>query len=936
MKAFLLQCAEFYFGKDNLDKTCFVFPNRRSEVFFRQYLKDLSFQAGKTVLCPQMFTINDFLFEAAGKKSSDKTHLLLTLYECYRKLNPKAEPLDDFLFWGDVVLGDFDDADKYLANPEHLFTNVAQFKDMQDSFDYLSPEQEAAIREFLGHFKTAGSIKDEFLRLWDILHPLYIAFNERLKEEGLSYEGAVYREIAESGSSISDRLETAFPRCSKYVFIGLNALSESEIKILGKMQKAGIAEFCWDWCGKWIQDKANRSSLFLSDFTVRFPSAFEIDESGLPETRFRAISVPSATGQAKILPSLLAEIPDPGINTAIVIPDENLLIPVLNSIPEDITDLNVTMGYPMKSSALWTLMSEIAQLQLRCREKDGQVEFYHKNVSSILSGSIVKSIASIPESELASELQDKLGKIEAGLRYYTPSSVFSGIPILELIFRAVPQNDIRAMEDYLQTIVLALAEQFKKISGMALELDFAREYYLAIGRLRSTGIQVRTDSYFRLLESLVGGKSVPFEGEPLNGLQIMGPLETRALDFDNVIILACNEGVFPSHRVSSSLIPPELRKGFGLPTYEYQDAVWAYYFYRLIHRASNVVMLYDSRTEVSRSGEESRYIKQLEMHFGAKVERIVATAPISLTSDDDSIAKTPEHISALHGTRLSATAIQSYLSCPAKFYYKCICRLREKDEVKEALDAGMLGNVFHKTMEALLKDRNPVTENYLKELLKDQSEIGGIIRAKINEEMKAGDSEAISGRNIIFKDMVERSVRKVLERDLELLKSYGRDSFRIEGIEKKLETEIDGFTFTGTIDRLDSFSSDEIRIVDYKTGKVSDEDFIINDGNAESIVSDLFNPECVNKPKIALQLYLYDRFVQENGLNKGRKILNSIYQTNRLFIKEVENVELCGSFQAKMKEALSECLKEISDTGKDWKKNINSCQWCDYKDICGR
>ena len=415
----------------------------------------------------------------------------------------------------------------------------------------------------------------------------------------------------------------------------------------------------------------------------------------------------------------------------------------------------------------------------------------------------------------------------------------------------------------------------------------------------------------------------------------MGPLETRALDFDNLILLSCNEGIFPRRSVAASFVPAELRRGFGLPTYEYQDAVWAYYFYRMIRRARQVWLLFDSRTEGVKGGEESRYIKQLELHFHAPLTRYVMQAEISTPDDESQIPKTEEDLRILREKYLSASALQSYLDCPARFYYHSVRGLKEQEEVAEALEANDIGNVFHKTMQALYETPDQqVSRAYLEALLKD-----GRVRETVRHYMlEALHSFELSGRNILFEDLVCSYVRKTIERDLEQLAAAGQDSITILDLEQPRQLEIGGFRFVGFIDRLDSIVPGEVRVVDYKTGKVTDEDFLITEENADAVVEKLFGPDNGKRPKIALQLYLYDRFVAGDSRVQGCRIVNSIYQTSRLFVREIETVALNGRFLSLMAERLDGLLAEIADPSVPFRRtdDARTCQWCDFKNICGR
>lgn len=914
MTPFLKQVADHYFASGNIERICFVFPNRRAVSFFRKYLGENVARGGRPVLSPRLFAMNEFFYAVADRPVTDRVTLLLELYESYSEVNPHPEELDDFIFWGSVLLSDFDDVDKYLVNAGHLFSNIADFRKLQDGGEYLSEGQLKAIEQFAGQFRTGGKYKDEFRRIWDLLLPLYNSFNARLAGEGMSYEGMVYRSLAErlESESAADILSERFPEVEKYVFVGLNALNECEKRLMSRLRNAGLAEFCWDYSSDMIRNPHNRSSFFLGRNVESFPQAFEPDASdGLPEKEINVVSVPSSTGQAKQLPGILGRLGAQGIETAVVLPDESMLIPVLNSIPEEIRDINVTMGYPMGGSELWSLMNDVAALQMHLREKEGKWYFYHRQVWSIFSNSVLKSV--LGEEGLA-----RVADIRRSASYYVPQEAFAGDSLLELMFTPVVKDVSLRSEDiadtigeYQQRILSSLAVRLKDMGTMSLEIEFAMEYWKAIGRLRACRPAVLPATWFRLVNQLVAGIAVPFLGEPLKGLQIMGPLETRALDFDNLVILGCNEGIFPRRSVASSFIPPELRRGFDLPTYEYQDAVWAYYFYRMIQRAGKVWLLFDSRTEISRSGEESRFIKQLELHFRVKVNRYVAKAGIVRREEKDSIPKTSEDIDAIREKYLSASSIQNYIACPAMFYYHTVCGLKADEEVAESLDSAMLGTVFHETVQEIYTvPGGKVTRAYLQSVMKDREGVRKRVRSRI---MEALHSFEVEGRNIIFEDVVCRYVHKVLERDIELLDSGGYDGFSILGLELKRRSEIKGFKFLGIIDRLDSVSPGEVRVVDYKTGRLDEK-------------------------KVGMQLYLYDRLVREDPSLKGSALVNSVYHMASMFVSPVENVVPDDDFRETHRAELETVLDEIADPGVDFERrgDERTCGWCDFKMICGR
>ena len=963
MTPFLKQVAAHYLAAPDIQKRCFIFPNRRSLVFFKKYLGDLL--VGAPLPVPPLYTINDFFYKVSDAVVSDRLRLLLELYKCYTSLNPQAESLDDFLFWGEVLLADFDDVDKYLVDAAGLMQNVGDFKAIQDQFEYLSEGQKEAIAHFLAHFRDASGrwklnpdgedVKTRFLRLWNLLYPLYRDFNDALKASGMAYEGMVYRALAgrlKGGESVADVLSAAFPEVSGYVFVGLNALNECERLVLSRMRDAGLAEFVWDYVSSEIQDRANKASFFMRRNIVDYPQAFPIEAGSRPEVT--VISVPSSVGQTKLAPWILSLIPgsDPGspdpVETAFVLPDESLLLPLLNSLPESCDNVNVTMGYPMTGSSTFALLSTLGQMQLKLRQTGGKWYFYHRELREVLTSGLLKQLFTEEEKAV-------IAKVKADAKYYIPVEDLKGGPLLELLFQPVVHNATVAdvaqnhkVEDYFSELLSFIGHKLT-VTGDLLELDFVARCHKELNILREMDLEVLPATHMRLIERSLQGISVPFRGEPLKGLQVMGPLETRALDFRNLVILSANEGMFPRRSVSASFIPPELRKGFGLPTYEYQDAVWAYYFYRMMQRPERVWLIYDNRTEGLKNGEESRYIKQLEYHFQWPLRRLAASASIRTVEEEADIPKTAEHVEKIRGGRLSASTLQSYLACPAKFYYQVVEGLKAADEVSESLDAGMLGNVFHHVMQTLYgpfdlskgAGKPLLTKDDISSFLADVGRLKSLIRSEILDQM---NSFEVTGRNLVLENILFGYVEETLKHDRQLLEEAHSDGFRILGLERDVKGVIDGFNFVGIVDRMDSYKPGEVRIVDYKTGHVSDEDLLIDDTNAASIVEALFAPDSTKRPKIALQLFLYDYMVGNQPLIPGSdpgspvQLLNSIYSTARLYSAPLPDVPVSSEFCRLAMDGLHALLTEIVDLSVPFRRTTESktCEWCDFKAICGK
>lgn len=966
MKTFLTQVAEHYNrNKEALRKTMFIFPNRRSLLYFKTEIKKLN--AGDEDVYAKGCSINDFLQKLYGVETTDRIRLVLALYESYKELNDKPESLDDFIHWGRIMISDFDNIDKYLVDAKKIFVNVKEFRDIQDTYQYLTDAQREAIEHFLDHFKDSNgritvemdeendTVKSRFLKVWNLLGPLYEKFNERLQAEGMTYEGKVYRSLADklnAGTPVKSLVGVHFKNVDKFVFVGLNALNECEKTILRALRDEGMAEFVWDFSSKELRNPRNKASFFMRQNIEAFPQAMSLDtEEPLRRPTVKVISVPSGVGQTKLAPQIISELGQVAGETAFVLPEESLLLPLLSALPAGCEQINITMGYPMDKSAIYSLLKAEGMLHLTQRVKDGTVYYHYKAVSNILSSCIFKSILTPEDKDVAEKVKSEakqfipaedLDGSEIMKAFFSPIYTTEGQTLLNPTIASAQQNHL--IESRLRALILIISANICKETDEAnpysihadMEMEFAARYFDILNAISKIDIDVTTGTYLRLLDGLLHGESVPFEGDALQGLQVMGTLETRALDFKNIIILNANEDLFPHRSADNSFIPPELRKGFGMPTIDYQDAVWSYYFYRMIQRAENVWMIYDSRTEGLLSGEESRYIKQLEYHFRFPVQRYTAIAPISPDKRNDSIEKTAGDIDTLRNDRhLSASSLQSYLACPAKFYYQAVKGLKSEDEVAESLDASMIGTIFHKVMETLYSNKKTVTSNDLNDILSDETRIRGLIREGILEHMKTIEVE---GRNLIIEEVLLQYVQGAVRHDLSLLRESGSEGFRIIGLERYVRSTIDGFPVIGFIDRIDTYRNGEVRIVDYKTGHVEKDDILINDDNAQAVADKLFGPSNTGRPKIALQLYLYDQFAHEGLLHPGEKVINSIYSTAKLLTTSLPDVEESAAFSDTVKQKLHETLSEIADTSIPWKRTEDKhvCAMCDFRSICGR
>lgn len=939
MKKFLQQIAETYWAEagPSIGDMCFVFPNRRSSAFFRYYLGRA---AGKSVFAPKLLTINDLFTELSGLRKIDKISALYRLYRHYAQLMwPEAEPgetFDQFVYWGDILLADFDDIDKYMVDARLLFANIHDINEIGGEYSYLSARQAAAIREFWRNFLISGpeSVKiQSFSSVWSILFRLYTEFREELEAEGTGYEGMIYRKVA-GRIKDSDSKEVVVEQLGGYgkiVFVGLNALNECEKTLLDLIRDRLCGDFYWDFEDARTQDKANKSSLFISANRSRYGSRFQLRTS-LPEKQeFRTFAVPSSVGQTRVAGELLREFAsqngfDP-METAIVLPDENLLMPMLGAVPEEIGNINVTMGYPLSASNTATFVRFLEHLQRNCRiSRSGAAGFYHRDVANLLNHPYL-----VEENTTSLTLSEIIGRNDI----YPEASYLAGKSDLwAKVF--VKTEDAEQVCRYLLDLVDAVSN---RVGG--LDREFLYHLGLSVRRISSLHIPMRADTCFSLVGQLISAVSVPFEGEPLHGLQIMGPLETRALDFKNIIILSMTEGVFPKRSVSGSFIPYNIRFGFGLPTYEYQDALSSYYFYRSIARAENVCFIYDSTTGGMQSGEASRFIKQLKYHFGVELNLQAVSFPLDAGSGQDKepgrVDKSPQVMAALREKFLtgekpkpfSASSINAYIDCPLSFYYKYVAGIEENDEVAEGLDSSLFGSIFHKTMELIYRPYvgKTLSRADIRAIAADEAEIECCIDKAFLEECNIG---FVSGRNMIVKQLIRRFAVEVLGVDA------NNAPITPEGTERALPatmTLADGTVVRlfGIIDRVERRADGRIHIIDYKSGTVKGK-------VGFKQVGDMFSPDD-NRPSIAMQLFMYAFLAVENGIAKNAEsCIPSIYALRTIFDGPVEEMLVPSDALSIWKECLKRLLEEIFNPDVPFSAcgSENRCKWCSYKTLCGK
>lgn len=815
-----------------LSRYVFCFPNHRSSLFFSRYLHEAF---GGPCCVPATITINDLFGLFSNRCLADRTTLLFKLYQNYRILSQRSdkEEFDQFVFWGDMLLADFDDVDKYLVPADRLFSNIRDLKEIEAAFAGFEPEVIEVIQSFWRNYKPATTAEDSkreaFSQTWSILNDLYILFKRCLAEENLAYTGMIEREVVENKGLSFDKLPY-----HKVIFVGLTAISKAERMLMSRLLLEGRAEFCWDYADPLLKDRKSPMSsatFFTSQNLHDFPNALsdqELGEGLVPdqERKYSLYAVPSGVGQAqlarRILQSWLQNLPkfDP-FRTAVVLPDEHLLLPMLYAVPAEFKKFNVTMGYGLNDTAVAAFVQNLANLQEACRHYDDRPDtFYYKQVQTLLQHNFTSAI-------VGEEAHTLSLKINENNLYQVPATVFGVHPFLQMIFRYI--NSADETIDYLLQILEHIMANDKLFSDT--DYEFVYHYRATVEKLGKSvheqNFSFTPRTLFMLLGKLINGVSVPFQGEPLQGLQVMGVLETRALDFDNVIILSMNEGIFPAKPSNNTFVPMSLRSAFDMPTQKHRDAVFAYHFYRLISRAQHVALIYDSRTEGMQTGEESRYIKQLRFLLGHTLKPRVISSNISTsTRNVIEVKKTPEMLLRLKQYigpegkgALSASSLKDFIKCPLRFYLGFVKGLREDEDVNEGVDQRTFGDILHNAMRQLYSkcEGKRVDSGLLKQYIENpDGEVTRAILKGFEEEMKVTQVE---GYNLLVSRILVKYAVEILRHDLKL----GPFEYLAGELKKKFLYKInDDLTvrITCVFDRIDRPLKEDgvIRIVDYKTG----------------------------------------------------------------------------------------------------------------------
>ncbi|MEE4198508.1 MAG: PD-(D/E)XK nuclease family protein [Bacteroidales bacterium] len=953
MNSFLKLVAQDIYSKtgENMEGLCLVFPSQRAGLYFKNYLSELTHNP---IWAPKTITINELMQEIAGLTLADPVKLLFEVYQIYKQEKKSTETFDDFYFWGEMMLNDFDDIDKYLVNPEDLFKNLESLKSIQDQFTYLSEKQIEAIRQFWSSFdpQKHSSHQQDFISIWKVLPAIYKKLNSRLKQSGIAYEGMIYRQVARA----IEGKETLHLSHGKYIFVGFNALNACEKKLFRHLQNNRQADFYWDYDQSYLDNPHHEAGFFLRDHiqTFKMPLSFTSQntfDSLAGEKLIEIISVPGNVGQAKIIseqlkhqPENISRSPD---QTAIVMADEDLLVPVLQSIPDSIENVNITMGYPVINTPIYSLLEHLIDLQKNAK-KD---RFYHKNVLAILNHQYINHYFN-------GEANDLIRFIQSNNRIMITNDELATCNFFGVLFSQIKNH--QEIPEYfltiLHTIYQSLKPSEKEITfhTPALEREYIYHIYLSINRVKEVvqeqQVDIRIDTYIRLIRKIIRNLRIPFTGEPLSGLQVMGILETRLLDFKNLFITSVNEGVFPKTEASLSFVPYNLRRGFGLPTIEHQDAIYAYYFYRLMQRAENITLIYNSNTDGLQTGEMSRFLYQIKYESPWQLKEKSLGYSININQPRPiEIEKTQEVQQQLltflassgESNYLSPSGLSIYLRCKLRFYFRYIAGLKEQDEVTEEIDAPMFGNILHETMDHLYRplERKTVLPETLNEILKNDQRIRDSIEHAFTKDYFKNHHPDYSGKNKIIREIIGKYVKQILRVDASIA------PFDILSLEETYPIEIpvqvngnpEKAKLGGKIDRVDRWNN-AIRIIDYKTGK-DDLQF----KNIEALFSENKN----DQNSAVFQTLIYSKFYRDlkkpelpiiPGVYSVRKLFENHFEYN-LYCKEnkrslVNYEEVADEFLGHLTRLVEEIFNpEIPFLQTE---EVSHCEYCPYRKICHR
>lgn len=959
MESFLkLVAADLYkHTKGNLAHTAVVFPNKRAGLFFNEYLAQ---ESDSPIWSPAYVSISELFRSLSPWEVGDPVKLVCELYKIFRRETQSTETLDDFYFWGEMLISDFDDADKNKVDTDKLFSNLQDLRNIMDDYTFIDDEQEEAIRQFFQNFsiERRTALKERFISLWDVLGNIYKGFRESLASQNIAYEGMMYRHVIEHLNV--DKLPY-----EKYVFVGFNVLNKVEHMLFTQLKDAGKAVFYWDYDEFYMKENRQAVTHEAGEFIRRnlrdFPSPLsgELFKNLSKPKEVHYIASSTENAQARYLPQWIRNnLTTPEKETAVVLCNEALLQPVLHSLPAEVKHVNITMGFPLSQTPVYSFL--IALLELHTHGfnfKSGRYTF--QSVVTLLKHPYTRQLtgqAELLEKELTRNnrfypLPGELGKDEFLTRLFTPLSgnLNLCIRLSETLQQVagIYQANTSGTED---------TDAFNQLYRESLF-----KAYTTINRFRTLiekdELTVQSETFRRLLVKVLSATNIPFHGEPAIGMQVMGVLETRNLDFRHLVLLSVNEGQLPKSGGDSSFIPYNLRKAFGMTTIEHKIAVYAYYFYRLLQRAERITLMYNTSSDGLNRGEWSRFMLQFLIEWPHPITRQFleagqspqGTSPITVEKTPDVMRRMQSlfDVRANPKAKFSPSALNYYLDCPLKFYYRYVAGLSAPDEVSAEIDSATFGSIFHYAAEHIYKDLTThgkvINKEALETLLRNEVKLQDYVDTafkKLFFNVPQNEKPEYNGVQLINSAVIARYLKQLLQNDLR----YAPFTFVASEIE--VDEPIDIQTprgviksrIGGIIDRMDS-KDGTLRIVDYKTG---------GDADTPPNVESLFVPD-KKRSNYVFQTFLYAAILCRK--QPTMKIAPALLYIHRAATetyspviqmgeprKPKEAVEDFSKYEKEYRERLQGLLEEIFNPEKSFTQTeiIEKCTYCDFKALCKR
>lgn len=955
METFLKQVAHDLYNKTegNFTKVAIVFPNKRASLFFNEYLAQ---ESDRPIWSPTYVSISELFRQSSDLSIADPIKLVCDLYKVFQKATGSKETLDDFYSWGEMLIADFDDADKNMADTHALFSNLKDLNELMDNYDFLEEGQKEALSQFFHNFSInqVTELKQRFISMWNVLGDIYTEYKALLESQSIAYEGMLYRQVIE-------QLDVEALPYNKYIFVGFNVLNKVEHTLFKKLNEAGKAMFYWDYDTFYLNKTPHEAGEFirrnLRDFPSELPASFFDNLNQPKEVTF--IESPTENGQVRYLPQWIREnLTSQEKETAVVLCNEALLQPVLHALPDNVKHINITMGFPLSQTPAYSFVNALMELH---------TSGYNPNNGRYLFAEVISVLKHPYTRQLSPEAEKLEQTLTRDNRFYPLPSELKQDNVLELLFTPRRNNlDLCGMlSEALKEVAVIYQQQAASHSDAFDQLyrESLFKTYTLVNRfhtlIESKELNVQAGTFQRLLTRVMSSSSIPFHGEPAIGMQVMGVLETRNLDFRHLIMLSINEGQLPKAGGDSSFIPYNLRKAFGMTTIDHKIAVYAYYFYRLMQRAEKVTLVYNTATDGINRGELSRFMLQFLIEWGYPVLRKQLEAAQSPQSSAPIIIeKTPdvmERMKSVFDIRnnpkalISPSALNCYLDCPLKFYYKYVALLSAPDEVTADIDSAKFGSIFHYAAEHIYKDLTAhgklISRENLETLLKDEVRLQTYVDNGFKElffNLPQNEQPEYNGIQLINSAVIVKYIQQLLRNDLRYA------PFTFVGSEQRIFENIEICTSTGDIqsriggiiDRIDS-KGESLRIVDYKTG---------GDADTPANVQSLFIPD-KKRSNYVFQTFLYASIVCKKlrEKNDSRLVAPALLYIHRAASenyspviqmgeprKPKEPVDNFAQYEGDFRENLKTLLEDIFNPDISFTQTEieDKCAYCDFRALC--